>query len=100
VIWDPEITFSGSRIQGSKKAPDPGSVTLGRFSGPTDVTPLDQLKRCVLPGMKQQIYGMFKYTFTHWPHDMSFRLVLETWLSYIQVPHCSPLFPQVLPSPQ
>jgi hypothetical protein len=49
------------------------------------VTPLEQLKRCVLPGMKQQIYGMFKYTFTHWPHDMSFRLVLETWLSYIQV---------------
>lgn len=52
--------------------------------GPNDVTPLDQLKRCVLPSMRQQIYGMFKYTFTHWPHDLSFRLVLETWLSYIQ----------------
>jgi hypothetical protein len=64
------------------------------------VTPLDQLKRCVLPGMKQQIYGMFKYTFTHWPHDMSFRLVLETWLSYIQVQHCSPLFHHVLSIPQ
>jgi hypothetical protein len=64
------------------------------------VTPLDQLKRCVLPGMKQQIYSMFKYTFTHWPHDMSFRLVLETWLSYIQVPHYSPLFHHVLSGPQ
>jgi Mitochondrial-associated sphingomyelin phosphodiesterase len=56
-----------------------------RIVGPTDVTSLDQLKRCVLPSLKLQIYSMFKYTFTHWPHDLSFRLVLETWLSYIQV---------------
>jgi hypothetical protein len=30
-IRDPEKTYSGSRIQGSKKAPDPGSATLIRM---------------------------------------------------------------------
>lgn len=30
------------------------------------------------------MYSLFKYIFTHWPHDTSFRLVLETWLSFIQ----------------
>jgi len=52
--------------------------------GPSDVTPLDQLKRATLPGVKTQMYKLFKYIFGHWPHDTSFRLVLETWLSYIQ----------------
>ena len=52
--------------------------------GPSDVTPLDQLKRATLPGVKQQMYSLFKYIFGHWPHDTSFRLVLETWLSFIQ----------------
>ena len=53
--------------------------------GPLDVTPLDNLKRCVLQNIKKRIYLLFKYIFSHWPHDSSFRLVLETWLSYIQV---------------
>jgi len=52
--------------------------------GHHDVTPLDQLKRATLPGIKTQMYSMFKYIFTHWPHDTSFRIVLETWLSFIQ----------------
>merc|ERR1719318_2456497 len=52
--------------------------------GPSDITPLDQLKRATLPGVKQQMYSLFKYIFGHWPHDTSFRLVLETWLSFIQ----------------
>jgi len=30
------------------------------------------------------MYSLFKYIFGHWPHDTSFRLVLETWLSFIQ----------------
>jgi len=52
--------------------------------GPSDITPLDQLKHATLPGVKQQMYSLFKYIFGHWPHDTSFRLVLETWLSFIQ----------------
>jgi len=52
--------------------------------GPQDVIPLDQLKRSVIPAVKKQLYQLFKFTFSHWPHDASFRLVLETWLSYIQ----------------
>lgn len=53
--------------------------------GPLDLTPLDQLKRCVIPNIKKKVYVLFKFIFSHWPHDTSFRLVLETWLSYIQV---------------
>jgi len=52
--------------------------------GPNDIIPLDQLKRSVIPSVKKQLYHLFKYTFSHWPHDASFRLVLETWLSYVQ----------------
>ena len=52
--------------------------------GPLDVSPLCQLKRTILPNVKGRVYSLFKFVFLHWPHDMSFRLVLETWLSYIQ----------------
>ena len=52
--------------------------------GPQDVTPLDQLKRATLSGVKSQMYSLFKFIFSQWPHDTSFRLVLETWLSFIQ----------------
>ena len=37
--------------------------------GPHDVTPLDQLKRATLPGVKLRMYAMFKYVFNYWPHD-------------------------------
>ena len=53
--------------------------------GPMDVTPLDQLKRSVIQNIKKKVYLLFKFIFTNWPHDNSFRLVQETWLSYIQV---------------
>jgi len=52
--------------------------------GPLELSPLCQLKRTILPNVKSRIYSLFKFIFSNWPHDMSFRLVLETWLSYIQ----------------
>ena len=52
--------------------------------GPLDVSHLCQLKRTILLNVKGRVYSLFKFIFLHWPHDMSFRLVLETWLSYIQ----------------
>jgi len=52
--------------------------------GPADISPLDPLKRSCLGALRPHIYTVFKHIFSHWPHDSSFRLVLETWLSYIQ----------------
>ena len=34
--------------------------------------------------LKRKIYKFLCYSFDNWPMDASFRLVLETWLSYIQ----------------
>ena len=70
--------------------------------GPADTTPLERLKRTVLPmtrylnqifilvstkmsSQRSRLYTLFRHIFSHWPHDSSFRLVLETWLSFIQV---------------
>jgi len=52
--------------------------------GPADTTPLERLKRTVLPMTRSRLYTLFRHIFSHWPHDSSFRLVLETWLSFIQ----------------
>ena len=60
--------------------------------GPMDVTALDPLKRCIMPNIKKKVYTLFKFIFTNWPHDSSFRLVIETWLSYIQVHYIMLIF--------
>jgi sphingomyelin phosphodiesterase 4 len=99
-VWLTQFSssFSGSPTSAtSSELPIPVSDTLkivrmlikhlhyfSNSGGPSDITPLDQLKRATLPGVKQQMYSLFKYIFGHWPHDTSFRLVLETWLSFIQ----------------
>ena len=50
----------------------------------SDRSPLDPLKRSLLPSLRPQLYSVFKFIFSHWPNDSSFRLVLETWLSFLQ----------------
>ena len=96
-VWLTQFSSSSSSPTTSSELPIPVSDTLkivrmlikhlhyfSNSGGPSDITPLDQLKRATLPGVRQQMYALFKYIFTNWPHDTSFRLVLETWLSYIQ----------------
>ena len=34
--------------------------------------------------LQKKLYTFMRHTIQHWPTDTSFRLVLETWLSYIQ----------------
>ncbi|XP_075424572.1 sphingomyelin phosphodiesterase 4 isoform X3 [Ascaphus truei] len=48
-------------------------------------SPLDELKRVVIPRFVQQkLYIFLQHCFGHWPLDASFRVVLEMWLSYVQ----------------
>uniref|UniRef100_A0A673N3D7 Sphingomyelin phosphodiesterase 4 n=1 Tax=Sinocyclocheilus rhinocerous TaxID=307959 RepID=A0A673N3D7_9TELE len=48
-------------------------------------SPLEELKRVVVQRFVQQkLYVFLQHCFGHWPLDVSFRAVLETWLSYIQ----------------
>ncbi|XP_053375366.1 sphingomyelin phosphodiesterase 4-like isoform X2 [Mercenaria mercenaria] len=48
-------------------------------------SPLDEFKRSLLPTVLQKkVYGFLKHGFERWPLDSSFRLMLETWLTYIQ----------------
>ncbi|XP_013394836.1 sphingomyelin phosphodiesterase 4 [Lingula anatina] len=50
-----------------------------------NLSPLDEFKRNVIPQMVQKkLYVFLRHGFNHWPLDSSFRLLLETWLSYVQ----------------
>ncbi|XP_075220437.1 sphingomyelin phosphodiesterase 4-like isoform X2 [Lycorma delicatula] len=49
-----------------------------------DSSVMDELKRVIIPSCQGKIYRFLRYTMQHWPLDTSFRLILETWLSYIQ----------------
>ncbi|XP_077986660.1 sphingomyelin phosphodiesterase 4-like [Glandiceps talaboti] len=47
--------------------------------------PLDDLKRSIIPHILQKkLYAFLRHGFDKWPFDASFRLMLETWLSFIQ----------------
>ncbi|XP_050686434.1 sphingomyelin phosphodiesterase 4-like isoform X2 [Eriocheir sinensis] len=47
-------------------------------------SPLDSLRKNLWNLYRKSVYQFLVHTFKHWPLDSSFRLVLETWLSYIQ----------------
>lgn len=44
----------------------------------------DSLQRSIFRDVFDSLYIFFDYQFDHWPLDMSFRLILETWLSFVQ----------------
>ncbi|KAK3751785.1 hypothetical protein QZH41_013252, partial [Actinostola sp. cb2023] len=49
------------------------------------LSPLDELKRSIIPQMLQKkFYCFLRHGFAHWPLDPSFRVIVETWLSFIQ----------------
>ncbi|ODN06486.1 Sphingomyelin phosphodiesterase 4 [Orchesella cincta] len=46
--------------------------------------PMEELKRDVYPAYEKKLYKFIRHLFYNWPLDNSFRIVYETWLSYIQ----------------
>ncbi|XP_048241169.1 sphingomyelin phosphodiesterase 4-like isoform X2 [Haliotis rufescens] len=47
--------------------------------------PMEEFKRTAVPQILQKkMYNFLGHAFERWPLDSSFRMVLETWLSYIQ----------------
>ncbi|XP_069135222.1 sphingomyelin phosphodiesterase 4-like isoform X1 [Argopecten irradians] len=49
------------------------------------VSPLDEFKKNLLAHIIQKkMYAFLRHGFDRWPLDSSFRLMLETWLTYIQ----------------
>ncbi|CAG7838245.1 unnamed protein product [Allacma fusca] len=46
--------------------------------------PMEGLKRTLLPAFQRKLYVFLRHLFNRWPLDNTFRIVYETWLSYIQ----------------
>ncbi|RDD39003.1 Sphingomyelin phosphodiesterase 4 [Trichoplax sp. H2] len=45
----------------------------------------ESLRRIAIPEyIAKKLFGFLQFSFDHWPMDSSFRVVLETWLSYLQ----------------
>ncbi|KAK3611705.1 hypothetical protein CHS0354_034376 [Potamilus streckersoni] len=50
-----------------------------------ETTPLNEFKRSLIPQhLQKKIYAFLQHSFAKWPLDFSFRLIMETWLTYIQ----------------
>uniref|UniRef100_A0A7M5V7G6 Sphingomyelin phosphodiesterase 4 n=1 Tax=Clytia hemisphaerica TaxID=252671 RepID=A0A7M5V7G6_9CNID len=53
--------------------------------GFSDRSPSEELQKLVIPSIVyDKLYSYLLHCFNHWPLDSSFRMILETWLSFIQ----------------
>ncbi|XP_077511135.1 sphingomyelin phosphodiesterase 4 isoform X1 [Amblyomma americanum] len=64
--------------------PDTSSKNGGALYQCNHHHPLDDIKMMVPQLLRKRLYEFLKQALTHWPLDNSFRLPLETWLSFIQ----------------